>query len=86
MEQNDIVLVWITMDNGIADIVRMSDAYDPELKDLITGVIEFALDEGEEIFEKGQCYLITEKGIYVACYKDEVPNLTNLPKETDETN
>jgi hypothetical protein len=84
--EKDVVLVFITMDNGIADILRVSDDYDPELKDLLDGVIEFALDDGEEIFEVGQCYLITEKGIYVACYSEEVPNLINLPKETDETN
>jgi hypothetical protein len=69
------ILVWLAHDDEVANEIRIADSYDPELRALIEDVVEFCLDDDEEIFETGESYIITEKGIYVACYPGDIDNL-----------
>jgi hypothetical protein len=85
-QENEVVLIWFAPNDAITNNIRVSDQPDRKLRKLIIEVAKHAFNDDEEIYEEGDTYLITEKGTYLACYADEITDLNEIPKESDERN
>lgn len=67
----DIIVVETAIDNDV--IQQLKSAYDtnPDLATIIDSMNESLLEEGIEVFDRGNDFIVCEKGIYIACYSDE---------------
>lgn len=68
----NIVVLTLEINNEVIANLRVVDDYDTKIKELIDALAEKLTDEGTEVYEVGNTFIVTENEILVAGYQDEV--------------